>query len=49
MMKDFPITTQPFTPVQELEKRNKVHLDKVEKAIALSDSLSSVAQEAPVQ
>ncbi|MFN5311555.1 MAG: hypothetical protein ACK5AU_03470 [Flavobacteriales bacterium] len=52
MMKDFPITTQPFTPVQELEKRNKVHLDKVEKAIALSDSLNSVAeeaQEAPVQ
>ena len=52
MMLDFPITTQPFTPVQELEKRNKVHLDLVEKAIALSDSLSRVAeeaQEAPVQ
>ena len=52
MMQDFPITNQPFTPVQELEKRNKVHLAKVEKAIALSDSLSRVAeeaQEAPVQ
>jgi hypothetical protein len=52
MMQDFPITTQPFTSVQELEKRNKVHLAKVEKAIALSDSLSRVAeeaQEAPVQ
>lgn len=52
MMQDFPITTQPFTPVQELEKRNKVHLDLVEKAIALSDSLSRVAeeaQEAPIQ
>lgn len=46
MMHDFPITTEPFTPIQELEKRNKVHLQKVEKAIALSDSLSSAARTA---
>jgi hypothetical protein len=40
MMKDFPITTVPFTPVALLEKQNKAHLKKVEDALHLSDSLS---------
>lgn len=45
MMKDFPITTEPFTPVKELEKRNKAHLKKVEEAMQLSDSLANAAAE----
>jgi len=45
MMKDFPITSQPFTPVKELEIRNKTHLKKVEEAIRHSDSLTNAAAE----
>jgi hypothetical protein len=45
MMKDFPITTVPFTPVKELEKKNKAHLKKVEEALKVSDSLSRAATE----
>jgi hypothetical protein len=45
MMKDFPITTVPFTPVKELEKKNKAHLKKVEEALNMSDSLSRAATE----
>jgi hypothetical protein len=40
MMKDFPITSVPFTPVMVLEKQNKAHLKKVEEAMHHSDSLS---------
>jgi hypothetical protein len=47
MLKDFPITKQPFVPVSELEKRNQAHLQKVQKAMAVHDSiqgLNSVVQ-----
>jgi len=46
MMDDFPITTQPFPPVYELERKNKEHLKKVEKAMKIADSLAQVAAEA---
>jgi hypothetical protein len=47
MLKDFPITKQPFVQVSELEKRNQAHLQKVQKAMAVHDSiqgLNSVVQ-----
>jgi len=42
MLKDFPLTSVPFTPVRELEKRNQAHLKKVQDALQLADSLSRV-------
>ena len=39
MLKDFPITKQAFIPVTELEKRNQAHLQKVQKAMAVHDSI----------
>ncbi|MEY4991226.1 MAG: hypothetical protein RI948_92 [Bacteroidota bacterium] len=45
MMKDFPITTTPFTPVEVLEKQNKAHVKKVQDALHLSDSLSTAPTE----
>ena len=47
MLKDFPITKQPFLPVSELEKRNQAHLQKVQKAMDVHVSiqgLNSVVQ-----
>ena len=40
MMKDFPITTNPFPPLALLEKQNKAHLKKVKDELHISDSLS---------
>ena len=40
MMKDFPITTNPFPPLALLEKQNKAHLKKVKDELYISDSLS---------
>lgn len=42
MLKDFPITSTPFPPVGELERKNATHLFKVKKAIARADSLARV-------
>jgi hypothetical protein len=42
MLKDFPITEQPFIPVTELEKRNQAHLQKVQKAMAEHDSIQAL-------
>ncbi len=42
MLKDFPITRQPFIPVTELEKRNQAHLQKVQKAMAVHDSIQGL-------
>ena len=42
MLKDFPITKQAFIPVTELEKRNQAHLQKVQKAMALHDSIQGL-------
>jgi hypothetical protein len=42
MLKDFPITRQPFIPVTELEKRNQAHLHKVQKAMAVHDSIQGL-------
>jgi hypothetical protein len=42
MLKDFPLTSEPFTPVRELEKRNQAHLKKVQDALQRADSLSRV-------
>jgi len=40
MMKDFPITTNPFPPLALLEKQNKAHLKKVKDELHIPDSLS---------
>ncbi|MEN9290515.1 MAG: hypothetical protein RLZZ357_358 [Bacteroidota bacterium] len=42
MLKDFPITKQAFIPVTELEKRNQAHLQKVQKAMAVHDSIQGL-------
>jgi hypothetical protein len=42
MLKDFPITKQAFIPVVELEKRNQAHLQKVQKAMAVHDSIQAL-------
>ena len=42
MLKDFPITKQAFIPVAELEKRNQAHLEKVQKAMAVHDSIQGM-------
>ncbi|MEY2652398.1 MAG: hypothetical protein RLZZ321_1491 [Bacteroidota bacterium] len=42
MLKDFPITKQAFIPVTELEKRNQAHLEKVQKAMAVHDSIQGM-------
>ena len=42
MLKDFPITKQAFFPVTELEKRNQAHLEKVQKAMAVHDSIQGL-------
>ena len=42
MLKDFPITKQAFIPVAELEKRNQAHLQKVQKAMAVHDSIQAL-------
>ena len=42
MLKDFPITKQAFIPVTELEKRNQAHLQKVQKAMAVHDSIQAL-------
>lgn len=42
MLKDFPITKQAFIPVSELEKRNQAHLQKVQKAMAVHDSIQGL-------
>ncbi len=42
MLKDFPITRQPFIPVTELEKRNQAHLQKVQQAMAVHDSIQGL-------
>jgi hypothetical protein len=42
MLKDFPITKQAFIPVTELEKRNQAHLEKVQKAMAVHDSIQGL-------
>ncbi|MEN9421951.1 MAG: hypothetical protein RLZZ107_1430 [Bacteroidota bacterium] len=42
MLKDFPITKQAFIPVAELEKRNQAHLQKVQKAMAVHDSIQGM-------
>jgi len=49
MMKDFPITSVPFTPVAELEKKNTAHLKKVEKALAVADSIRKAAEAAALE
>lgn len=41
LMKDFPLTRQPFTAVAELEKRNEAHLERVKKAIEVHDSIQN--------
>ena len=43
MLKDFPITSTPFPPVGELERKNATHLLKVKKAIERADSLARVS------
>lgn len=45
MMKDFPITSVPFTPVAVLEKQNKAHLKKVEEAMHPIDTLGTAGAE----
>ena len=40
MIKDFPITNDPFPPLALLEKQNKAHLKKVKDELHISDSLS---------
>jgi len=45
MMKDFPITSVPFTPVAVLEKQNKAHLKKVEEAMHHIDTLGTAGAE----
>lgn len=42
MLKDFPITKQAFIPVTELEKRNQAHLQKVQQAMAVHDSIQGL-------
>lgn len=49
MMKDFPITSVPFTPVAELEKKNTAHLKKVEKALEVADSIRKAAEAAALE
>lgn len=49
MMKDFPITSEPFTPVKTLEKRNKEHLKKVEEAMQRVDSLTTAEAASEIQ
>ena len=48
-MKDFPITSVPFTPVAELEKKNTAHLKKVEKALEVADSIRKAAEAAALE
>jgi len=42
MLKEYPITKQAFIPVTELEKRNQAHLQKVQKAMAVHDSIQGL-------
>jgi hypothetical protein len=41
MLKDFPMTPTPFVPVAELEKKNKAHLQKVQQAMQVHDSIQA--------